>query len=516
MNIPIILISLSPILLILILLLWKRLAADSAGLIGWLFISLIAFLFFETPPSIIFKSSLAGILASLPITLMVATSILQITIMLETGAIDRIVTLIKTIAPKDQVIQIMIINLGFGTFLAALGATPVSILPPIMLALGYSSIVAIALPSIGYDALCTYALLGVPVVVFANIIGKSVVDVGFYFSRFMPFISTSIAFGMLYIVGRWKLIRKGFFPAIIAGGTAGYVAIFMNKLGLVTLTGVAAGLGVILIMFVYMVAMRKKVIDTSILSNEDRLTMDEFSIWRALSPWLFLIGFAIIINLPSLPFYEWTFTKLSMPIEIIPGNPEKLRTFWQAYFWILISTICSFPFLKPNKNQLAISFKKWLKRAPRPMLTSAVFFMIAFIYNQSGKNLNWELIDASSNMISVLANGSANLFGRFYPMISPFLGMLAGFISGSETSAIAMLTNLHISTATKIGISGFVVAAASGIGAGLASVISPAKLQNAAASIDRIGEESSVLRLTIGISVVITAICAVLSLIWSI
>jgi len=59
------------------------------------------------------------------------------------------------------------------------------------------------------------------------------------------------------------------------------------------------------------------------------------------------------------------------------------------------------------------------------------------------------------------------------------------------------------------------VAAASGIGGGLASVISPAKLQNAAASIDRIGEESSVLRVTFGISIVITTICAILVFFWS-
>ena len=40
------------------------------------------------------------------------------------------------------------------------------------------------------------------------------------------------------------------------------------------------------------------------------------------------------------------------------------------------------------------------------------------------------------------------------------------------------------------------VAAVSGIGGGLASVISPAKLQNAAAVIDRIGLESKVIRST--------------------
>ena len=105
--------------------------------------------------------------------------------MLETGAISRVVALIKTLAPRDKIIQIMIINVGFGTLLAAMGATPVSILPPIMLGLGYSSFVAIALPALGYDALCTYALLGVPVVVFANFVGLPVEQVGGYFARFM-------------------------------------------------------------------------------------------------------------------------------------------------------------------------------------------------------------------------------------------------------------------------------------------------------------------------------------------
>ncbi len=65
-----------------------------------------------------------------------------------------------------------------------------------------------------------------------------------------------------------------------------------------------------------------------------------------------------------------------------------------------------------------------------------------------------------------------------------------------ETSPIAMLTKLHLDTAEvaeKIRTVGLLWAAASGIGSGLASVISPAKLQNAAAIIDAIGDESIVL-----------------------
>jgi lactate permease len=78
-----------------------------------------------------------------------------------------------------------------------------------------------------------------------------------------------------------------------------------------------------------------------------------------------------------------------------------------------------------------------------------------------------------------------------------------------------MLTELHLETAKRIGADGLLVAAASGIGGGLASSISPAKLQNASASIDRIGEESRVLPSTFVIAMVITAVCAVMTLLWA-
>ena len=511
MSISSVFFALLPVLVIFVLLVWRRTAADTAGVIGWIVAVLAAWLYFQTPLQVALTASLAGIVASFPITLMVATSILQITLMLETGAIARVVMLIKSIAPKDQVVQIMIVNVGFGTLLAAMGATPVSILPPIMLAMGYSPFVAIALPAIGYDALCTYALLGIPVVVFADFVGGSVNEVGGYFARFMPVISTCIAIGMLWIVGGWKLVWHGLLPALVAGLTAGLIAIGMNALGMVTLTGVAAGLGVILVMLLYLLATRKPLRDRGGLPEAEK----RMPLWAAISPWLILTVFAVLINIPSLPFYNLTFKQWAMPIEIIPGAPEKIRLFWQAYFWILVSTVLALPFLKPTRAQVRITLARWLKRAPRPMLASAVFFALAYIINHSGKGLDWQLADPNNNMVAVLANASAAAFGRFYPLAAPYLGLLAGFVSGSEASSIAMLTALHLSTAEKIGGVGLLIAAASGIGGGLASVISPAKLQNASAAIDRIGEEAAVLRVTFVVSIVITAVAAVMAMIWA-
>jgi len=507
--------ALLPIILILILLVWRRTPADIAGLAGWVCALLVAWLYFNTPLSNALLISLSGVVASLPITIMVATSLFQITVMKESGAIDRVVAFIKTIAPGNQVAQILILNIGFGTLLAALGATPVSILPPIMIALGYSSFVAIALPSLGYDALCTYALLGIPVVVFANFVGLPVNDVGGYFARFMPVISTCIALAMLWLAGGWKLLWRGLIPTILSGLTAGWIAIGMNALGLVTLTGIAAGLGVVIVMLVYLKLTGQTLRDRGRLTNSDLAAEKKISLTAAISPWIILTVIALLINAPFLPFFELVFSRWSMPLEIIPGAPEKLRLFWQAYFWILVSTLLALPLLKVDRVILKTSLKRWIKRAPRPMLASGVFFAIAFIINHSGKNPSWKLLDPANNMVYVIADAASAAFGKFYPAVAPFLGLLSGFISGSETSSIAMMTGIHLSTAEKIGALGLLVAAASGIGGGLASVISPAKLQNAAASIDKIGEESQVIRVTFVISLVITAVAAVMTMIWA-
>jgi lactate permease len=320
---------------------------------------------------------------------------------------------------------------------------------------------------------------------------------------------------MLWLAGRGKFLRQGAGPALVAGLTAGFTAIGMNALGLITLTGIAAGLAVIVMMMVYLKATGRKLIDRSVLTEADRLAEKRISLAAALSPWLILVACSLLVNAPFLPFLDLTFKKLEMALPIIPGAPEKVRLFWQAYFWILASSVLAFPFLKPSPDALRRTFSKWRKRAPRPVFAAAIFFAIAFVINHSGKTETWQLVDPARNMIHVLAGAAAGAFGRLYVLVAPFLGLLGGFVSGSESSAIAMLTPLHLSAAEKIGAVGLLVAAASGIGGGLASVISPAKLQNAAASIDRIGEEVKVIPATFVISLIITGVVAVMALLWA-
>ena len=137
-----------PIALALVLLVFLKKAADATGVIVWFVTLIIAIVAFQTDIGIALTASVAGIVKSFPISLMVATSILMMTYMQETGALQRLIVFFKTLGGGSRPMQILMISFGLGLFLVGIGATPVSMLPPVMLALGFSPMVAVALPSI--------------------------------------------------------------------------------------------------------------------------------------------------------------------------------------------------------------------------------------------------------------------------------------------------------------------------------------------------------------------------------
>jgi lactate permease len=530
-----VLLAVSPIAVIFLLMIWGRRPADVAGILGWIYTAALAAFFFGTSWQVILLASLAGAVASLPVSLMVVTSIFQINVMEEAGAIRRIVALMKTLAAEDRAVQVMLINVGLGTLLAALGATPVSILPPIMLSLGYGAFVAIALPAIGYDALCTYALLGVPVVVFADVVkgvtGREFApaEVGLYFARYMPVVTTLIAISMLWLVGGFREIRRGWHVALLTGLTAGFVAIGMNVAGLPTLTGVVAGIAVVLVMLAYLRLRGGRLIDRSRLGPSDLEAERGMGLSLAVLPWLLLVAFSILTNLGKIGLYDLLFNRLAMPLEIVPGRPERMRVLWQAYTWVLLATLIAIPFYRMGAGKLVAAGRKTLRRAPRPAFASALFFAIAFLLNHSGKaaavpGAPWvPNPDGGINMVKVVADACAGTFHQAYSGVATFLGLLGGFISGSEASSIAMLTRLHFETMKLVFSAAspgrlleisLLVAAASGIGGGLASVISPAKLQNAAAVIDKIGMEGKVIRSTAGIALLLALAVALMTFVF--
>lgn len=513
-----VLLTLLPVLAVLVFLVFLKWPADTSGFAGWLLTMGIAIFFFNTPLEVGLKASLTGILASFPVSLMVVTSIFQITFLESTGALKRIVIFVKSLAKNDRAVQVMLINMGIGTLLVAVGATPVSILPPIMLALGYSTFVAVALPALGFDSLCTYALLGAPLVAFADLTGTSINDSALIFSRYMPVMSTLIGIGMLYMVGGFKQVKEGFIPCLLAGLTMGFTAVAVAHMGKgIVLTGVIAGLATVIMMMVFLKLTGKSIIDRSGVTEEEKAVEQSMSLWTALSPWIILIAACFFINFYE-PVYNYLFKDLAMAVQIVPiGKPVNTRMLWNAYTWVIIATLLAVPFIKPTAEQWKDIGTKWIKRAPRPFFSAAIFFAIAFVMNMSGfvpSGAEW-IPHPENNMISILATSSAAFFKGLYPVAAALLGLLGGFVSGSEASTIALFTKYHLLTSEMLKVNALVVVAGTAVAGGLASVISPAKLQNAAATIDALGIEAEVIKTAFIIAFLLTCVAAVLTFMWA-
>jgi len=518
MSIVSLLLVLLPIVVILCMLIVFKKSADISGIVGWVVIALVAFFAFQTSFEVIIRSTLAGFIKSFSVSLIVATSLLQMAYMEKTGALKRIIIFIKTIACDNRAVQIMLINIGFGTLMVAVGATPVSLLPPILIAMGYSTYVAIALPAIGYDSLCTYALLGAPIVVFVDIANSflgpgneiTLSQAGMIFYMFLPVVSTLIGFCMLWIVGKWKGVKEGAIPCLITGTVIGIVSYFTNRFdNLVVLTGVLCGIAVIITMVIYLIVTGKKVIDKSRLTPEELEYEKQYPLWKALMPWSILIILILALNIPK-DMFNLLYRTLKFPIAGLAANgaPIDTRFLWNAYTWIFVSILISIPFLKPKKSEIKETLKTWWKRAPRPVFSAAIFFAIGEVMNMSGFNMASKTFSVPS-MVKILADYSAQFFNGAYGGIVAFIGLFGGFITGSEASTVAMFGKYVMTTATnlKFGLTGLIILTAGlAFGGGLASVISPAKLQNAAASIDKLGEENKVIGVAFVFSLILTII----------
>jgi lactate permease len=538
MNVLSLLFTLLPIVVILVMLLLFKKPADISGTVGWAVIAFVAVFAFQTSVEVVLRSTATGFIKSIPVSLIVAASLLQMAFIEKTGALKRITVFIKTLSPQSRAAQIMMINIGFGTLMVAVGATPVSILPPILLAMGYSTYVAIALPAIGYDSLCTYSLLGAPIVAFVDIAngflkanpigGVSAINLaqaGSVFFYFLPLTSMLIGLCMLWIVGRWKAIREGWLLCVLSGAVIGVISFFTNHVeNLVTLTGVLCGIGVIAVMLLYLMLSGKKIIDRSLLTDEERRIEQSMPLWRALMPWILLIVVILALNLPK-PVFDYLYRTLTLPIHSVAANDTSLysaeivsankafltngiptRALWSAYTWIFVSIVLSIPFLKPTGKQWKDIFSAWGKRAPRPVFSTAIFFAIGEIMGMAGFSMadaGWQM----PSMVKVLADYSAQCFRSAYGAIVGFIGLLGGFITGSEASTIGMFASYALTTVKNLNMplsALIIIAAGLAFGGGLASIISPAKLQNAAASIDRLGEENKVIRTAFVFSLLLT------------
>ncbi|MFA5267170.1 MAG: L-lactate permease [Methanoregula sp.] len=511
-----------PILLIFGGLVFLKQSGTRMGIAGWLLTVILAVLVFRTSVEVALYASWMGVLSSFGISLMVFLTILQVTMMDVTGAIARITAYIKSIA-AERYEQIMILNIGFGSFLVSIGATPVTMLPPIMLALGFSPVVAIALPCLGYDPLTSFSLLAVPITIPAAAFGFDAKELGCSVALFLPVISTGLALGMLWIADGFEGIKKGFTMALVAGLTLGFSAIiFVNVLpaSAIGLVGVFSGLVTIAALFLMRFIRMKLASPVPAVIPEPAPTpapaeTNGMPLWKAAFPWILLVTFAVLISIPVTQSGLYNLLGPIQKVTVVADKVVDLKLLNQAYFWVLISTIISAPLLIQSRTEAQAILGLWLKRAWSPTLAAMVFFAIAYVMDWSGRSvIGGSLVFAPGaeafNMNAVIGLTLALAFGITFPFISPSLGLFGAFISGSEASSNVMFYGILKKSTDVLSLDFMPVYAAHAVGGGIASGVAVAKILNAAAVIDRIGIEGEVIRKVAPVAILLTLLTGVM------
>ncbi|MEX2425671.1 MAG: L-lactate permease, partial [Thermomicrobiaceae bacterium] len=123
------------------------------------------------------------------------------------------------------------------------------------------------------------------------------------------------------------------------------------------------------------------------------------------------------------------------------------------------------------------------------------------------------LIMMESGMTHLLAQGIADVAGDTFPFLSPFIGVLGAFMTGSNTNSNILFGALQLDTALLLDLNVGLILAAQTTGGALGSIIAPAKIIVGCSTVGLSGREGPVIRSGIKFGLAITGIIGVVTMV---
>lgn len=491
-----------------------RQSGSTMAIVSLAIVSLLAVGFFHTAPVVAVGAATYGIFRSFGVTISILATMLMIFLMREVGALQTISAAVKRAArTKEQ--QALLLGVGFGTVATSLGVVTPSLFPPLLVAMGFSPFAAIAISVLGYNATTSYALLSIPLTLPADIFKLDMNELTFKVNIFLPVVAVLVSIAMLWIVGKGESVRKGIAPSILTGLTIGFSCLLLGILRTpVMLIGVLAGLVSMIVLYAYHRAVERPVPRKEPFNQ--RVTIS------ALSPWLILIALALAISVPQVT--DWL-RRLDGPAFWIFDRPVDLDAFAQIYTWIFLATILSIPILRPTREQLAKTVNLWLRRIWQPFIAYSFFFGVAYVMAWSAMDVsNGKLVPtaqfAAMNMNNVVGFTLAAVFGASFIFVAPWLGLFGAVVGGSEASSNVLFFPIQHRAVEGIGLTGagqnssafMTIYGSHANGGGIASAITPSKINNGAATIGADAKmESEIMKSHVPLVLIITFIVGIMT-----
>ena len=490
----------SPILTVLVLMIFRNWSGSRAGAAGWFVALIAASLVFGAHPKLLAYSQMKGVFLSLNVLYIIWAALLLYNVVNETGAIEVIGIGIQRFS-GDKAIQIIIFGWIFASFLQGVAGygVPIAVVAPLLAGLGFPPVVAVAVPAIGHSWSVTFGSMGASFQALMAVSGLDSAYLAPWSATLLGVTTYLCGIFAVYVYGGLQMVKHSFIAILIVGTTMAGTQYALAVSGLWTLGGFGASLTGL----VSGLAVAKLKMYNQTTPSRDNLQM---GLWWALSAYLILI--AIVSCGVMIPFVKSFLgqVKLSFAFpEIVSlngwvtkaGASKSINLFGHGGALLLYSSIISFMVYRLKgfyKLGAVIAILENTVKSGVPT-SLGIVSMVCFA-----------MIMDHCQMIFILAEGISRVFGSVYPLISPWIGLLGAFMTGSNTNSNVVFGVLQQETAQLAGISVALMLAAQTTGGAIGSMIAPAKILVGCSTVGLSGKEGPVLKATLRYGLIITAI----------
>ncbi|MGL5329932.1 MAG: L-lactate permease [Peptostreptococcaceae bacterium] len=458
---------------------------------------IIAIIFWKMSILNVATATLEGMSVALwPILLVIVAALFTYNLAVETKTMDTMKNMLSSIT-TDNRIQVLILAWGFGGFLEAVAGygTAVAIPASILASLGFNPIFAAIICLIANTVPTAFGAIGIPVSTLASVTNLDVLRLSYVTSVQLAIFIIIIPFALVILTQKsFKAIKGVFGITLVSGITFAMPQVFVAKYLGAELPALIGSLCSMLSTILIAKAMNKKSnkniqdeIEDNRESEDDVLavvsTKDGILAWL---PYI-LLCVLILVASPLFPKVHEFLNGFGSKIQIYTGegaSPTAFKWINTPGMIIIISTFIAGLVQKVEISRMLSVFINTIKQLSKSFITIMSIVAISKVMSYSG-------------MTSSISFGLCAMTGKFYPIISPLLGAIGTFVTGSDTSANILFGGLQVEAAKSLSIDPYWIAAANTAGATAGKMISPQSIAIATSATGLIGSEGKIFSSTV-------------------
>ncbi len=503
--------------------------------IAYLIAAACAFFAWKMPIVAIASATLYGVLSSVEVLLVIFGAILIMNTQKYSGGMDSINHGFTKISP-DHRIQAIIISFMFGSFIegAAGFGTPAALAAPLLVSLGFPPLAAVAVSLICDSSAVSFGAVGTPVsVAVAQVADKAGANfthgVTFFTAAAHSIMAVFVPFLAVVVMTRVFGPEKSSKPAVavlpfalFSGLSFAVPYVLIAAVFGYEFPSLLAGLiGLVITIFA---AKKKFLVPKTVWTFGKEQQMEKshkhINLFLAWLPYILIAAVLIVTRLPVLGIKDIINTNAKGLFLIQIPNLLGVEQMDFSLKWANIPGVLPFipvailtHFLhKMPREKVSLAWSDTFRQIGGAAVAIVAGICLVQIMKFSDINTS-----GLHNMMAIMAEKVAAT-GRFlFVLISPVIGILGSFISGSNAVSNLLFTNLQFETAANLGLSQVLITASQIVGGAVGNIICINNIVAACATVGISGREGRIIRInivpTLIYTIVITAFFAVLALI---